>query len=809
MGYTHYPSTSSSGVPTYATAAALPALATDGALGVVLDADQLWEFDGATNTWVLIGGPGIAYSIGPLDGAAQNSKGLTLGSNSLYQQSAGAIFPGLVSSAAQTYAGVKTFTQPVQFIVNGSVSFQDGTLYYDNSASGLTFQNSVSSISLQVGQENWVMVQNNSGATIGNGRAVYQSGSIQNSDLPLIGLAQSNTSSTSQFIGLATHDIANGATGFVTQSGKVHGLDTSQYAPGQRVWLSAASAGFYQVADPQPPNYSVFIGYVLNSGSTTGSIFLSSIRNSSIVPFLNPMTSSGDLIVGSASGLASRLPLGAGNTVLTTSSGSNRPSWNILNVATQTQGSVSLVNQVVGNLPLSQTSGSISLTNQVVGSLLSNPDGLYSIGSSSFASSTSFRFFNAYFSNAVTTGVFPAVAAKPYAILTSTGGLGGLPGVILFSGGSSGYQYSADTASAFIGDTGAAVRLFNVFGGAFDHRSSSTGIIYVAGSTTAFLLNKIPLQLAGSTSGSVVSVKADDNTNKYDFIFPQSVGTSSWVLQAINGVGSTGWVNALTNPMTTSGDMIVGSGSGVASRFAGTTSNSASFLMQTGSGSASALPIWTPVKAPTIETLSSTGTYTVKTGAIALKVTVVGGGGGGGGTASTAASNGSGAGGGGGGTAIKWFINSSISATYAYSVCQGGFNAGPGNNAGSAASSSAFGAIAATGGAGGGGSGGNVAIGFFTGGATTAGTGIGGDININGSVGLSGFSLAAGQFQGGAGGSSAYGVGGAAVVNASSTGNAGSGFGGGGGGGTQSNNGGSAGGGTASFGTIIVETYFP
>jgi hypothetical protein len=47
---------------------------------------------------------------------------------------------------------------------------------------------------------------------------------------------------------------------------------------------------------------------------------------------------------------------------------------------TQTSGSISLTNQVFGNLPLSQTSGSISLTNQVVGNLpLSQTSGSISL----------------------------------------------------------------------------------------------------------------------------------------------------------------------------------------------------------------------------------------------------------------------------------------------------------------------------------------------------------------------------------------------------------------------------------------------
>lgn len=49
---------------------------------------------------------------------------------------------------------------------------------------------------------------------------------------------------------------------------------------------------------------------------------------------------------------------------------------------------------------------------------------------------------------------------------------------------------------------------------------------------------------------------------------------------------------ALSNPMTTSGDIIYGGGSGAASRLAGNTTTAKQYLTQTGNGSASAAPVW-------------------------------------------------------------------------------------------------------------------------------------------------------------------------------------------------------------------------
>lgn len=57
---------------------------------------------------------------------------------------------------------------------------------------------------------------------------------------------------------------------------------------------------------------------------------------------------------------------------------------------------------------------------------------------------------------------------------------------------------------------------------------------------------------------------------------------------------------ALTNPMTAVGDMIFGAGSGNPARLPGNTANVKKFLSQTGSGSASAQPIWQSLQASDI-----------------------------------------------------------------------------------------------------------------------------------------------------------------------------------------------------------------
>lgn len=61
----------------------------------------------------------VPSAMGPLDGAAASPNGATIGSSSLYLQSASATNPGIVSSFTQTFAGVKTFN--AQILATGGI----------------------------------------------------------------------------------------------------------------------------------------------------------------------------------------------------------------------------------------------------------------------------------------------------------------------------------------------------------------------------------------------------------------------------------------------------------------------------------------------------------------------------------------------------------------------------------------------------------------------------------------------------------------------------------------------------------------
>ena len=153
-----------------------------------------------------------------------------------------------------------------------SPTYEAGKLVYDTSNESLTFYNNDANVSLQIGQESWIRVRNNSGSTITNGAAVYINGS--SSGLPTIALAKADVAATTVSNGIATESIANGAIGYVTSLGVVNGLNTSGFSVGP-VYLSNTTAGaLTQTVPTTLGQYRYRIGYVTVVDATVGKIHI-------------------------------------------------------------------------------------------------------------------------------------------------------------------------------------------------------------------------------------------------------------------------------------------------------------------------------------------------------------------------------------------------------------------------------------------------------------------------------------------------------------------------------------------------------
>ena len=125
---------------------------------------------------------------------------------------------------------------------------------------------------LQIGQEERILVHNNTGATLTDGQVVYVTGSTGN--LPSVSLADASSEATSAAtLGVVTETIANGADGFITVSGIVNGLNTLAFNEGDLLWLGT-TPGTFSTTKPISPAHLVLIGYVIKKAGGNGSILV-------------------------------------------------------------------------------------------------------------------------------------------------------------------------------------------------------------------------------------------------------------------------------------------------------------------------------------------------------------------------------------------------------------------------------------------------------------------------------------------------------------------------------------------------------
>lgn len=146
----------------------------------------------------------------------------------------------------------------------------EGRIFYQEEYGTLSVYNGESDITLQVGQEEWIRVYNNTGSTITNGTPVYITGAV--SETPAVAPADATTLLKSDAIGIATHDIEASTVGFVTARGLVSGIDTSGLTVGSRIHIAAD--GTLQNAAPTYPYFPTDIGYCIISDATNGYIYV-------------------------------------------------------------------------------------------------------------------------------------------------------------------------------------------------------------------------------------------------------------------------------------------------------------------------------------------------------------------------------------------------------------------------------------------------------------------------------------------------------------------------------------------------------
>jgi hypothetical protein len=160
----------------------------------------------------------------------------------------------------------------IQFDTTATVTDAVGKLSYNNGDGTLNVTLKGGNLNLLVGQQEVQLIYNGTGSTLNKGQLVYVTGA--QGQRITVALANASTEATSsKTIGIIAESIANTAEGFMITSGIIRGLNTSAYTQGDGLWLST-TAGTFTTTRPSAPNHGVFIGWIVNSHASSGSIFV-------------------------------------------------------------------------------------------------------------------------------------------------------------------------------------------------------------------------------------------------------------------------------------------------------------------------------------------------------------------------------------------------------------------------------------------------------------------------------------------------------------------------------------------------------
>lgn len=182
-------------------------------------------------------------------------------------------------------------------------------------------------VTLQVGQENVLLVKNDAGTPLVDGEVVYVSGAAGANLLVKRALADSDVTSAST-IGIVTEPIAVNGQGFITTFGQVRGLNTNAFNEGDILYLSPIVPGAITNVKPVAPQHMVTVGYCTKKSAGNGEIFTKVDNGYEVdelhnVLITNPVQAGSLLIYDSTVGVWKNARLTAGtNVTITNADGS-------------------------------------------------------------------------------------------------------------------------------------------------------------------------------------------------------------------------------------------------------------------------------------------------------------------------------------------------------------------------------------------------------------------------------------------------------------------------------------------------------
>jgi hypothetical protein len=239
--------------------------------------DQLKMFiyynDGSSAQWIETA-PSYIYSLADIIASAAfdtANASFTKANNALANTAnvttaGGLIVPGVLS--AKTIAIDPTANVSVS--ANGQLAWN-----FDEQTLDLMVDGSGQGTVLQIGQEIYYRVKNQTGNTIPNGTVVMAAGTLGASGRLLVTPAIANGTYPSKYVmGLTTQDIADGADGFVTAFGKVRGLNTSLFNEGDVLYADPAVPGGLTNVMPTAPNTKTTVAICIHQNTTSGVLFI-------------------------------------------------------------------------------------------------------------------------------------------------------------------------------------------------------------------------------------------------------------------------------------------------------------------------------------------------------------------------------------------------------------------------------------------------------------------------------------------------------------------------------------------------------
>lgn len=125
---------------------------------------------------------------------------------------------------------------------------------------------------LQVGFEQYLRGENDTGAAINNGEIVGFAG--VNGEIKISKFIADGSVTSLYFIGVATHDMPNGDVGPITTYGKVRDVDTSAWVKGTILYASPTTAGALTSTRPTAPDEVIVVAAVVVQDATNGVILV-------------------------------------------------------------------------------------------------------------------------------------------------------------------------------------------------------------------------------------------------------------------------------------------------------------------------------------------------------------------------------------------------------------------------------------------------------------------------------------------------------------------------------------------------------